>query len=136
MPKYFKQCSDLSDPCGARWCEYCTILSSTEFRSGECVFKKPDIPNVVNKIIALSDAGESYANIRIATGVTEKICKSILRLAIARGLAKKRKNKRDMPELIPLAKELRAKGLRYCDIARELKCASSTISTWGRKGYI
>ena len=134
MPKYFKQCSDLSDPCGGRWCEFCTILTDTESKG--CRFRKLDIPNIAKEILELYESGESIQNIRNITKEGRETTNWIIKTAIDRGLVTKHTKCRTPKEILTKARELKLKGYNNAEVARRVGCVKSTVKDWITKGYI
>lgn len=133
MAKCFKECSDPLNPCGARWCEFCTILTDTE--SG-CCFRKIDIPNVAEEILELYESGESIQNVRNITKEGRETTNWIIKTAIDRGLVTKHTKCRTPKEILTKARELRLKGYNNAEVARRVGCVKSTVRDWIAKGYI
>lgn len=81
---YFPTC-DHNGACGARWCNLCTILNSTNFRGKDCPFQKKDIKNVMRTLVEMKNNGESDSEIMGETGMSAQVYQQCLQLAIDKG---------------------------------------------------
>lgn len=79
--------------CGARWCEFCTILVDTKFKKGRCPFQSPNIENMVSIMLEMVRKNLSYDKIYKVTGLTENAVNFYVGLAKERGLLVKKPKK-------------------------------------------